>query len=94
MIIGVEKKKKLSLENAHLRTIVTVWRLSHCFSALLNAGKVAYNWFEVNAVRLNTEKEGLPFEVTLNILGNLVFLSRTAQTRMISRNCYHTAGHI
>ena len=35
MIIGVEKKK-LSLENAHLRTIVTVWRLSHCFSALLN----------------------------------------------------------
>lgn len=30
MIIGVEKKK-LSLENAHLRTIVTVWRLSHCF---------------------------------------------------------------
>ena len=34
MIIGVEKK--LSLENAHLRIIVTVWRLSHCFSALLN----------------------------------------------------------
>lgn len=92
MIIGVEKK--MSLENAHLRIIVTVWRLSHCFSALLNAGKVAYNWFEVNAVRLNTEKEGLPFEVTLNILGNLVFLSRTAQTGLISRNCYHTTGHI
>lgn len=73
---NLHQKIKTSLENAHLRAIVTVWRLSHCFSQLLNAGKVGYNWFEVNAVGLNTEKERLTVQVTWNILGNLVFLSQ------------------